>query len=208
MSESTPTPSEGKDKLEGVADGGADGVPGIQDGGADGGADSGADGGAYGESVEALIGAPILVRMWARGRDQISVRTSGRDPVQIVERMLEPDGARTWAPTLVPTPQNPARDSVRGGAAASDESPAAGQGVGAPGTSGGGSGDPVHPRGQRCQWWSRLDGGADVEPGGAFETAVPIVALAETAALTVARTVGLRRRRRRSVRRRRRGPWC
>jgi hypothetical protein len=66
-----------------------------------------------GRRIEALTGAPILVRMWARGRDRISVRTSERDPVQIVERMLEPDGARTWAPMLVPTPQNPARDSVR-----------------------------------------------------------------------------------------------
>src|SRR5215207_4381255 len=30
-----------------------------------------------------------------------------------VARTLEPDGARTWAPMLVPTPQNPARDSVQ-----------------------------------------------------------------------------------------------
>jgi len=45
--------------------------------------------------IEALTGAPILVRMWARGRDQISVRTSGPDPAQILERMLEPDEART-----------------------------------------------------------------------------------------------------------------
>src|SRR5829696_7541576 len=66
-----------------------------------------------GRRIEALTGAPILVRMWARGRDQISVRTSERDPVQILERMLEPDGARTWALTLVLTPQNPARDSVQ-----------------------------------------------------------------------------------------------
>ena len=65
-----------------------------------------------GRRIEALTEAPILVRMWARGRDQISVRTSERDPVQILERMLEPDGARTWAPMLVPKPQSPARDSV------------------------------------------------------------------------------------------------
>ena len=114
MSESTPTPSEGRDKLEGVADGGADGVRASKMA-----ALTVARTAALtvartaGRRIEALTGAPILVRMWARGRDQISVRTSERDPVQIVERMLEPDGARTWALTLVPTPQNPARDSVQ-----------------------------------------------------------------------------------------------
>jgi hypothetical protein len=44
-----------------------------------------------------------LVRMRARGRDRTSVRTSGRDQAQTLERMLEP------------MPRNPAQDSVPAG---------------------------------------------------------------------------------------------
>jgi hypothetical protein len=46
------------------------------------------------------LGAPILVRMRARGRDRTSVRTSGRDQAQTLERMLEP------------MPRSPAQDSA------------------------------------------------------------------------------------------------
>jgi hypothetical protein len=131
--------------------------------------------------------------MWARDRDQISVRTSERDPVQIVVRMLEPDGARTWALTLVPTPQNPARDSVQAA--------------------------PPHPMRVRqparalvrlglpvVAWGPSTPEGAavpmvelsartqvpTVEPTAERSVAaVPTAALAETAVLTVARTVAL-----------------
>jgi hypothetical protein len=49
------------------------------------------------------IGARILVQTWARGRVRTSVRTSGRDQAQTLERMLEP------------MPRNPAQDSVPAG---------------------------------------------------------------------------------------------
>ena len=146
-----------------------------------------------GRRIEAPIGAPILVRMWARGRDQISVRTSEPDPVQIVVRMLEPDGARTWAPMLVPTPQSPARDSVRA-------APPHPMRVRQPARALVRLGRPVVARGP-----STPEGAAvpmvelsartavpTVEPTAERSvTAVRIVALAETAVLTVARTVAL-----------------
>lgn len=146
-----------------------------------------------GRRIEALTGAPILVRMWARGRDQISVRTSERDPVQIVERMLEPAGAPTWAPMLVPTPQNPARDSVQA-------APPHPMRVRQPARALVRLGRPVVARGP-----STPEGAAvptvelsartavpTVEPTAERSvTAAPIAALAETAVLTVARTVGL-----------------
>jgi hypothetical protein len=44
-----------------------------------------------------------LVQTWARGRVRTSVRTSGRDQAQTLERMLEP------------MPRNPAQDSVLAG---------------------------------------------------------------------------------------------
>lgn len=143
--------------------------------------------------IEAPIGAPILVRMWARGRDQISVRTSEPDPVQILVRMLEPDGARTWAPMLVPTPQNPARDSVQA-------APPHPMRVRQPARALVRLGRPVVARGP-----STPEGAAvpmvelsartavpTVEPTAERSvTAVPTVALVETAVLTVARTVAL-----------------
>jgi hypothetical protein len=46
------------------------------------------------------IGARILVQTWARGRVRTSVRTSGRDQAQTLERMLEP------------MPRSPAQDSA------------------------------------------------------------------------------------------------
>ena len=146
-----------------------------------------------GRRIEALTEAPILVRMWARGRDQISVRTSGPDPAQILERMLEPDGARTWAPTLVPKPQSPARDSVLA-------APPHPMRVRQPARALVRLGRPVVARGP-----STPEGAAvpmvehsartavpTVEPTAERSvTAAPIVAPAVTAVLTAERTVGL-----------------
>jgi len=146
-----------------------------------------------GRRIEALTGAPILVRMWARGRDQISVRTSERDPVQILERMLEPDEARTWALTLVPTPQNPARDSVQA-------APPHPMRVRQPARALVRLGRPVASRGPNTPEGAAVPtvelsartAAPTVEPTAERSvTAAPIAALAETAVLTVARTVGL-----------------
>src|SRR5829696_5640428 len=134
-----------------------------------------------GRRIEALTGAPILVRMWARGRDQTSAQPAERD------------GARTWALTLVPTPQNPARDSVQA-------APPHPMRVRQPARALVRLGRPVASRGP-----STPEGAAvpmveltartavpTVEPTAERSvTAARIVALAETAAPTAARTVVL-----------------
>ena len=134
MSESTPTPSEGSDKLEGIADGGADGVPGIQDGGADGGADSGADGGAFGATssssgLGADGGSVSGADLGASDRVPLGALTSARQigvPLEalILVRMWARGRDRTSVPTsgrdraqtlermLEPMPRSPAQDSA------------------------------------------------------------------------------------------------